>query len=121
MCSDTFRGNEASVKAAQGWLVFSALFEGRKHLVAHKHILEICRLTDNFRDGEDNRCGPNNLRLNVQNKTFKIVLQNAIASLNDSRFDMSACTLFPESIIVASQHVLEVTLGKLLVARHLSW
>jgi hypothetical protein len=106
MCSDTFRDNEASVLAAQVWFVSSALFEGRKHLVAHKHILEICRLTDNFRDGEDNRCGPSNLRLNVQNKTYNKVLQNAIASLNDSRFVMSACTLFAESDIAATQHVL---------------
>jgi hypothetical protein len=98
----------------------SPQFEGQKHLVAHKHILEICRLTDNFRDVEDNRCGPSNLRLNVQNQTLNKVLQNTIASLNDSRFVMCTCTLFAKGDIVATQHVLEVTLRKLLVARHLS-
>jgi hypothetical protein len=71
MCSDTFRGNEASVQAAKGWLAPSVLLEGRKHLDFHKHILEICRLTDNFRDGENNRCGNSNLRLNVQNEMLK--------------------------------------------------
>jgi hypothetical protein len=83
------------------------------HLVAHKHILEICRLNDNLRDGEENRCGPSNLKLNVHNETLNKVFQNIISSLIDFRFVMSACTLFAKGDIVATQHVLGVSLRKL--------
>jgi hypothetical protein len=111
---------DASYRFYAGLVTLIALFEGRKRLVANKHILEICRLTDNFRGGEDNRYRPSNLRLNVQNEMPNIVLQNTIFSLNKSRFVMSACILFAKSDIVATQHVLEVTMRKLLVNRHLS-
>jgi hypothetical protein len=101
--------------------VSPALIEGRKLLAAHKHVLEKCCLTDNLRDIEDNLCGPSNLRLNVQKEMLNKVLQNTIASLDDSRFFTPACTLFAKIDIVATQHVLEVSLRKLLFTRHLSW